>query len=187
MSQERIVLLMAIGLFAVFSVLIDGFLKADNILSIIQNVSVLGILGVGMAMSIIGRGIDLSVVSVMAYSVAWSLSICHQDVNLPLALLMGLGFAVMVGLLNGILIAYIEIPAIFATLASGTAVAGFGQYFLVDTDVVFVPKAIGWLMAIGSGSSFGVPNSVLSLAVIAAVLYWILHRTVFGAATSRRW
>lgn len=180
MSQERIVLLMAIGLFAVFSVLIDGFLKADNILSIIQNVSVLGILGVGMAMSIIGRGIDLSVVSVMAYSVAWSLSIYHQDVNLPLALLMGLGFAVMVGLLNGILIAYIEIPAIFATLASGTAVAGFGQYFLVDTDVVFVPKAIGWLMAIGSGSSFGVPNSVLSLAVIAAVLYWILHRTVFG-------
>ena len=180
LSQEHIVLVMAIGLFIVFSLLIDEFLRADNILSIIQNVSVLGILGAGMAMSIIGRGIDLSVVSVMAYSVAWALGVFNQDVDLALALLMGLGFAVAVGLINGVLIAYVEIPAIFATLASGTAVAGFGQYFLVDTDVVFVPQSIGWLMSIGSGQTFGIPNSVISLAVVSGLLYWVLHRTFFG-------
>ncbi|GHF67317.1 ABC transporter permease [Seohaeicola zhoushanensis] len=180
LSQEQIVLGMAVVLFAVFALSIDGFLTAGNILSVIQNVSVLGILGAGMAMSIIGRGIDLSVVSVMAYSVAWTLSAFNQDVNLYLALLMGFGFALAVGLINGILIAYIEIPAIFATLASGTAVAGFGQYFLVDTDVVFVSDAVGRLMSIGSGRTLGVPNSVISLAIVAGVLYWILHRTVFG-------
>lgn len=180
MSQERIVLLMAIAMFGIFAVSIDGFLQAGNILSIVQNVSVLGILGAGMAMSIIGRGIDLSVVAVMAYAVAWTLTIFHQDANLPLSLLLGFGFAVCVGLVNGFLIAYVEIPAIFATLASGTAVAGFGQYFLVDTDVVFVPESIGWLMVIGSGSTLGIPNSVISLAVVAGALYWLLHRTVFG-------
>ncbi|MFD2858250.1 ABC transporter permease [Seohaeicola zhoushanensis] len=167
LSQEQIVLGMAVVLFAVFALSIDGFLTAGNILSVIQNVSVLGILGAGMAMSIIGRGIDLSVVSVMAYSVAWTLSAFNQDVNLYLALLMGFGFALAVGLINGILIAYIEIPAIFATLASGTAVAGFGQYFLVDTDVVFVSDAVGRLMSIGSGRTLGVPNSVISLAIVA--------------------
>mgnify|MGYP006149914185 CR=1 FL=1 len=179
-SQERIVLVMAVILFVVFAILIDGFLQGSNILSIVQNVSVLGILGVGMAMSIIGRGIDLSVVSVMAYSVAWSLSLYHMGLNLPLSLLLGLGFAIFVGLFNGILIAYIEIPAIFATLASGIAVAGFGQYFLVNTDVVFVPETVGWLLNVGSGRSFGIPNSVISLAVVSAALFWILHRTVFG-------
>lgn len=180
LSQEQIVLGMAIVLFAVFAVLIDGFLQPGNILSIVQNVSVLGILGAGMAMSIIGRGIDLSVVSVMAYSVAWTLSAFNQDVNLYIALLMGFGFALTVGLMNGFLIAYVEIPAIFATLASGTAVAGFGQYFLVDTDVVFVSDAVGKLMAIGSGRTFGIPNSVISFAIVSGILYWVLHRTVFG-------
>ncbi|MDO9525244.1 MAG: ABC transporter permease [Gemmobacter sp.] len=180
LTQERIVLLLTVVMFLTFSISIDRFLQADNILSIVQNVSVLGILGVGMAMSIIGRGIDLSVVAVMAYSVAWALTLFNQDANLPLSLLFGLGFAVLVGLINGVLIAYVEIPAIFATLASGTAVAGFGQFFLVDTDVVFVPGSIGWLASIGSGRTFGVPNSVISLAVVVVVLYWILHRTVFG-------
>ncbi len=179
-SQERIVLLMAVSLFIIFAISIDGFLRADNVLSIVQNVSVLGILGAGMAMSIIGRGIDLSVVSVMAYSVAWAMAAFNQDMNLTLALLMGLGFSVIVGLLNGFLIAYVEIPAIFATLASGTAVAGFGQYFLVDTDVVFVSDSVGWLLSIGSGRTFGIPNSVISLSIVAGVLYWILHKTVFG-------
>lgn len=171
---------MAGGLFALFGLTIDGFMKADNIFSIIQNVSVLGILGAGMAMSIIGRGIDLSVVSVMAYSVAWALTVFNQDGNLVAALILGLSLAIAVGLLNGFLIAYVEIPAIFATLASGTAVAGFGQYFLVDTDVVFVSESVGWLMTIGSGRTLGVPNSVISLAILAAILYWILHKTVFG-------
>lgn len=73
---------MASGLVAIFAVLIDGFLHTDNVLSIVQNESVLRILGAGMAISIIGRRIDLSVVSVMAYSVAWALSICNQDFNL---------------------------------------------------------------------------------------------------------
>jgi ribose transport system permease protein len=120
LTQERIVLLLTVVMFLTFSISIDRFLQADNILSIVQNVSVLGILGVGMAMSIIGRGIDLSVVAVMAYSVAWALALFNQDANLMLSILLGLGFAVVVGLINGVLIAYVEIPAIFATLASVT-------------------------------------------------------------------
>lgn len=180
LTQERIVLVLTVAMVVVFSATIDRFLQPDNILSIVQNVSVLGILGVGMAISIIGRGIDLSVVAVMAYSVAWALALFNQDANLIVSILLGLGFAVAVGLINGVLIAYVEIPAIFATLASGTAVAGFGQFFLVDTDVVFVPGDIGWLATIGSGRTLGVPNSVISLCAVAAVLFWAMHRTVFG-------
>lgn len=70
LTQERIVLLLAAVLLVVFSATITGFLQPDNILSIVQNVSVLGILGIAMAISIIGRGIDLSIVSIMAYAVA---------------------------------------------------------------------------------------------------------------------
>lgn len=180
LSQERIILFIGVALFVIFGLTIDGFLQAGNILSIVQNVSILGILGAGMAIAIIGRGIDLSVISIMAFSVAWSLSLFNQDIGLLPALALGLGFAVLAGLINGFLIAYIEIPAIFATLATATAIAGFGQFFLVDVEVVYVPDSIGWLLAVGSGRTFGVPNSVISFVVVSAALYWLLRHTVFG-------
>ena len=180
LSQERIVLFLALTLLVIFSVTIDGFLQSDNILSIIQSVSVLGILGIAMAISIIGRGIDLSVVAIMVYGVAWTLALAGTGMSLYLALLLGMGFAICAGLVNGFLIAYAEIPAIFATLASGTAIYGFGQYFLVSTEVIYLPADFGGLEVIGSGRTFGIPNIVFSFAVMALAVWLLLQKTVFG-------
>ncbi len=58
---------------------------------------------------------------------------------LPQALAIGLAFSLFVGTVNGWLVAYVEIPAIFATLAMGTLIYGFGRYFLFDLDVVYLP------------------------------------------------
>lgn len=179
-TQERIVLLLAAVLLFIFGLTLEDFLSSGNILAIVQNVAVLGILGVGMAMSIIGRGIDLSVVSIMAYSVAWSLALAGDGMSVAAAVALGLGFAVCVGLINGFLIAYAEIPAIFATLASGTAIFGFGQFFLVSTDVIYLPENLGALQMIGSGRTFGIPNIVYTLAISAFAIYFLLHKTVFG-------
>jgi ribose transport system permease protein len=180
LSQERIVLGLSAALFVLFSIFVSGFLTASNVLSLIQNVAILGLLGSGMAITIIGRGIDLSMVAIMAISVAWSLSLFTGGMPAAPALLLGLGFALSIGLINGILIAYVEIPAIFTTLAMGTVVYGFGQYFLVPIDVTYVDKSIGWIHQIGSGQTLGIPNSVLSFAVLAAVAHFVLRATTFG-------
>ena len=66
-------MMIAIVAFAAFSRLIPNFLSTDTITSLVQNVSVMGILATGMAISIIGRGIDLSMVASMSISVAWLL------------------------------------------------------------------------------------------------------------------
>lgn len=180
LTQERIVFGMSVLLFVSFAILVDGFLTASNVLSLVQNVAILGILGAGMALTIIGRGIDLSMVAIMAISVAWSLALVDSGWSATPALALGLAFALLVGLINGILIAYVEIPAIFTTLAMGTVVYGFGQFFLVSTDVSYVTDTIGWFREIGSGHTLGIPNSVLSFAVIAAIAYLALRFTVFG-------
>ena len=57
-----------------------GFLAADNLVAIVRSVSVLGILAVGMAIVIIGRGIDLSAVAIMAMSVAWYLQMLNNGI-----------------------------------------------------------------------------------------------------------
>ena len=73
LGQEQIVLILAILLFAAFSVLLPGFLTAQNLVTLLRSVAVLGVLGIGMVIVVIGRGIDLSIVANMAISVAWTL------------------------------------------------------------------------------------------------------------------
>ena len=70
-SQERIVLALAVVLFAAAVLFLPGFRDVGNLISIVHSVSVLGLLAVGMAIVIIGRGIDLSAVAIMAMSAAW--------------------------------------------------------------------------------------------------------------------
>src|SRR3954465_10657415 len=66
LNQEGIVLAIAVVLFIAASVGLPGFFASDNLVSIVRSVSVLGILALGMAIVIIGRGIDLSAVAIMA-------------------------------------------------------------------------------------------------------------------------
>ena len=58
-GQEEIIFAIAVIVFGVFSVMVPDFLSAGNIVSMVQSVSVLGILGLGMAITILGRGVDL--------------------------------------------------------------------------------------------------------------------------------
>ena len=65
LSQEQIVFVLAVLLFAVFSILLPGFLTAQNLLTLLRSVAVFGVLGVAMVIVVIGRGIDLSIVANM--------------------------------------------------------------------------------------------------------------------------
>ena len=180
LTQEQIVLGLSLLLFLFFGIFVHGFLVPDNLLSLVQNVAILGMLGLGMAVTIIGRGIDLSMVAIMAMSVAWTLGLAESGHSAPLAFAAGGMFALAIGLLNGLLVAYLEIPAIFATLAMTSVVYGFGQYFLVHIDVTYVGDSIGPIRAIGSGRTGGIPNSVISLLVLATVCFVVLRHTAFG-------
>lgn len=179
-TQERIVLSISAILFAVFALTLNRFAAADNILSIVQSVSILGILGIAMALVVIGRGIDLSLVAVMVIPAGWILLQVTQGVDLWQAALSAVGFAIVVGLLNGWLVAYAEVPAIFATFAIGTAAFGFGQYFLVPIDVVSMPAALNWLAVLGLGRVGPIPNTIVAFAAVALLAMLFLRHTRRG-------
>lgn len=180
LSQERIVLIIAVALFVVFSVTLNGFIDPSNLLSLVQNVSILGILGVGMAIAIIGRGIDLSLLSTMPVSVAWMLNLINGGMPIWLAVLCALAFVITVGIINGVLIAYVEVPAIFATLAMGIVVYGFGKAFLVPIDAVYIGRGDSWFYSIGSGRVLGVPTPVIVFAIVATLAYLFLRYMKLG-------
>ncbi|MFY9478109.1 MAG: ABC transporter permease [Aquabacterium sp.] len=179
-TQERIVLSLAFLLFALFSVVLPGFATHENILALVRSVSVLGILGLAMAVVVIGRGIDLSMVATMAISVAWTLALAGSGLPLETALLYGLGCAVLIGVVNGILVAYAEIPALFSTLSMGTFIYGFGRLKLIPSDVVAAPEDQPWFTQIGQGEVLGVPMPVLLFVVLAVLTGLFLRHARAG-------
>lgn len=166
-SQEKIVLLIAIALFCAFSVFLRGFISPGNLLTLVRSVSTLGILGVGMAILVIGRGIDLAIVAIYAMSAAWMLHLANGGMSIPLAVALGYFFALSAGVLNGVLVAYFEIPALFATLGMASLVYGFARFALVPLYVVYMPASASSIAWIGSGFVLGAPMPILFFALVA--------------------
>jgi len=140
---------------------------------------VLGILALGMAVVIIGRGIDLSMVAIMAMSVAWYLQLLGGGVADPWALLAVLAAVIGIGLINGFLVAYADVPAIFVTLASGSFVFGFVRSQVISQDAVPVPHG-HWVEALGRMRYASIPVEVFVFAALAFAAFLFLRFTRWG-------
>ena len=180
LSQEKIVLLAAVALFCVFAFSLTGFISAGNLLTLVRSVSTLGILGVGMAVLVIGRGIDLAIVAIYSMSAALTLHLANDGASIPLAMLLGYLLALAAGVINGVLIAYVEIPALFATLGMASFVYGFVRYALVPLYVVYMPPSAASIAWIGGGFVHGVPVPILFFALVAALGFVFLRFTKPG-------
>lgn len=178
-SQERIVLALAFLLFVISALLLPGFLAPNNLISIVRSVSVLGILALGMAIVIIGRGIDLAAVAIMAMSAAWYLQLLNDGWSGPAALAMTIAGVLAIGIANGFLIAYADVPAIFATLASGAFVFGYVRSQLITQDAVPVPRG-NWLELLGGGRFLGIPMEVFVFAGASFLAFLFLRYTKWG-------
>jgi ribose transport system permease protein len=179
-NQEKVVLAITVVLFASFCLMLDQFATPGNLISLLQSVAILGVLGVGMALVIIGRGIDLTMITTMAISVGWVFSEINNGKSVGSAFGLGFGLAVLIGILNGILIGYVEIPAIFATLAMASVVYGLGHFALMDNDVIFVSDRLSLFKQLGAGYAGQVPASIIWLAVIALLAFALLRFTKVG-------
>jgi ribose transport system permease protein len=180
LTQEKIILLIAFALFCIFSFALGGFLSPGNLLTLLRSVSTLGILGVGMAIVVIGRGIDLTIVAIYAMSAAWMFHLVNTGASIPLALGLGYLFALAVGVTNGALVAYLEIPALFATLGMAAFAYGFARFFLVPLYVVYMPPTASSLVWVGGGFIFGVPAPILFFALVALLGFAFLRYTKQG-------
>ncbi len=178
-EQERIVFLVVVVAFIVAAIFLPGFLTGKNLVNIARSVSVLGILALGMSIVIIGRGIDLSMVAIMAMSVAWYLQLLNTGTGGMAALAFALGFVIFIGLVNGFLVAYADVPAIFVTLATGSFVYGLVRSRMITTDAVSVPPD-SWVLALGSLRFGGIPIEVFIFGAMAIAAFLFLRFTKWG-------
>ncbi|MBP6898097.1 MAG: ABC transporter permease [Pseudacidovorax sp.] len=180
-SQQTIVFALFLLLFGGFAMLLPGFAQVDNLLTLVQNVAILGILGLGMATVVIGRGIDISMIAALAVPSGLLLQLVQNGHSLPSACLIALALSLVFGAVNGWLIAYAEVPSLFTTLASGLFLAGLGQAFFFQLEVVQWPAALDSLAWLGRGTLAGVPMPVVMFGLSAAAMAFFLRRMRAGA------
>src|SRR3954462_4819862 len=104
-NQHEIVFASFAALFQPFPIFLNGFLSAENMLTLLQNGAVLGILGLAMAIVVIGRAIALSLIAALAVPGGLVLQMVQNGHSLPVSLAAAGALAVGIGLVNGWLIA----------------------------------------------------------------------------------
>lgn len=169
--------LIALALLILFGALrYDGFLGSYNIFSVLAYNSMFGLIALGMTFVIMTGGIDLSVGSVAALaSVVSALLSPH---GLWIALLGGVGAATLIGLINGLIIAYGRILPFITTLATLLAARGLALTFAGNQSVA-VDYDHGFT-AFGQGTLGKVPYTVILLGVAYVIGIVALRSTKFG-------
>lgn len=179
-DQLTIVFAILVVLFVLFSATLPGFFTIGNMVNVVRSVSVLGILGLGMAVVVIGRGIDFSMVALLAVPTALSMTLAGYDAPIALALLAGFALALAVGLLNGYMVAYAEVHSLLVTLATGLGLAGLGQTDLLEFDLVSWPSQLDPIVWVGSSDLYGIPSPIIAFAIVAICVALFLRRTKLG-------
>ncbi len=165
----------------------DRFLTPTNLLNVGRQVSLLGIMAVGMTFVLVSGEVDLSVGSTYAFAGICAGMTIIAGAPLILALLVGLGIGAMVGLINGILSTYGRLPSLISTLGMLSMVRG-AALILTDGQPVTVnerngadPTTLAQFEFLGQGYLFGVIPMQLVFFILVAILGWVLlSRTSFG-------
>lgn len=178
----RLQLLMMVVVLALFSLTLGGrFFSNGNFQSIASQLPVLGLLALGMAVTMLTGGINLSIIaSANACSLVMAaLIVAHpeQPLWLALALLAGLLTAVAIGVLNGVLIAVVGVSPILATLGTMTLIAGLNILLSNGAVISGFPPL---LQMLGNGDIAGIPLSLLIFLLVAALVWLLLERTTLG-------
>jgi ribose transport system permease protein len=155
----------------------DQFLTADNLANLARQVAIFGIIAVGQLLVILTAGIDLSVGSVLGLSGCVAAELLISGTPIVLAVLAGLLIAVVAGLINGVLVAYANLPPFIVTLGMLGIARGVVLVFTNASTIQPLPESFSNL---ANGSIIGIPNLLWIFAVIAVVVALLLRRTVFG-------
>lgn len=163
-----------------------GFFKMGNIQSMAFQLPELGVLSLAMMITMLTSGINLSIIASTNLSGIVMALIMTQLAPTDggsalgvvlLALLAGLAISAVIGLVNGWLIAYLEISPILATLGTMILVSGLAIVFTKGYVISGFPKE---MLFIGNGMILGIPLPLLIFLVCAAILGLVLSRTPLG-------
>lgn len=159
------------------SLLSNRFLQPANLVNILRQASINGIVAVGMTLVILTGGIDLSVGSMLALSAVISADMLKKGTAVPVAVLAALAIGLALGAINGLIITRGKIPPFIATLGMLTVARGLTLMYTQGQPVTGLPDEFRF---IGAGSIGPVPMPIVVAGLTFLIGYLALTRTRFG-------
>jgi ribose transport system permease protein len=182
MKKEIGILSLLILLCGVTAAMNHRFLSEANLTNMANLIGLFGVFSIGTGIVIITGGIDLSVGSMCALTgviLAMSLSEWHWP--WPVAAIVVIAVAMFLGIVHGFLVTRMNMQPFIVTLCGLLLYRGIARFIANDGTKGFADaQGIDFLRALASGKLFGVPMPFVILIVIAVVMWFVLHRSLYG-------
>ncbi|CAI0773514.1 ABC transporter permease [Serratia fonticola] len=160
-----------------FSLLSQGFLTVPNLLNILQQSSINGIIALGMTLVIISGGIDLSVGPTAALSAVLGATLMVAGVPVPLAIMATLGVGALCGVFSGTLVAYAGLQPFIVTLGGLSLFRAMALIFTNGNPIFGIPMEFRNFI---NSEIFGVPSPIVIVVTIAIILWVVMNKTPLG-------
>jgi ribose transport system permease protein len=176
--EMGIVIALAV-MFTIFTLIDTSFISIYNILDIINQSTINGLLAIGITFAILTGGIDLSIGSVFAIVIVVTGQILVAGVNPIAASLIGIAIGFALGLVNGSLVAKLNLQPFVATLGAMSVYRGVAYVITGGWPVLRIPREFRQMI---DGTVFSyVPKSIFLLVGFAIICHIILKYTPFGS------
>lgn len=182
--------LVVLLLFMVLAAVASGgvFLRPSNLVTVLYQASIIGVLVLGQTLVVIAGGLDLSMVAVLILSaVIMGGAGSERQAMMMLgglpylgfwpALMAGFAAAALAGLVNGIMVARLHIPAFITTLATALLIGGI-VLLVTGGSPIYYPDP--FFAAFGKAKPLGLPAPIFVFLGLAVATWWLLNRTAFG-------
>jgi fructose transport system permease protein len=179
-----IVLLTGVVLFA--ALVGDRFFAPFNLSLILQQVTIIGIVGIAQTLVVLTAGIDLSVGAIMVISsVVMGRLAVISGVPVPIAFLLGLATGFVCGLINGTLVAYFKLPPFIVTLGTWSIFGALNLYYSGSETIrqQEIAAIAPFLQFMGTAIKFGgarLTYGSILMVILAVIVWYVLNRTAFG-------
>lgn len=175
-------LIALIGLYIVFGVITDRFLTVSNQITILRQVSIIGILAIGTTFVILAAEIDLSIAQMTEFTGVLIAALATGMyfalvVPVPVAILAGLLAAAALGAVSGILTSYFNVPSFMSTIAMLFLADGLSLIVSGGRPIAGLPDSLRWF---GGSELAGFPTIVIVFLTVLVISQFILSYTRFG-------
>ena len=154
-----------------------SFIQPGNLVNILKQASINGILAFGMMFVIIAGGFDMSVGSTVAFTGVLAAMLGQGQYPLIVPLIVAMLAGLAVGVVNGVGVAVGDLPPFIMTLGTMTAVRGLALLISNGKPIIGISAEY---KAIAASSIFGIPMLAIFLVIIIAICSFVLAKTVYG-------
>jgi len=184
--REQGIVLALLFLFVGFSIATPHFIKITNLFNVLRQVSLLGIISVGMTMVIISGEIDLSVGAIYGMAAVSCGLLMKAEFSVWLSIIVAVGVGTLIGFLNGVLVNYVKIASFIVTLGMLNVVRG-SSLLLTNGLPVFISSqtvsdpSLQKFFFLGQGKILEIiPTMVIFLLIILVLGYLVVHHSLYG-------